>query len=116
MLIVISVVTVLSEIILSVINPIIIILMLSFVILSVVIHSFFMLIVIIPSFVILSILKRMLRVIMQRYISFFYSFENESWKHSIGLHHPLDGATNPKYKLLHFLTANFWNREEGPSF
>jgi len=24
-----------------------------------------------------------------------------------GLHHPLDGITNPKYKQLHFLTTNF---------
>ncbi len=111
MLIVISCVCVLSVIILS-----IIIVMLSFVILSVIIHSFLMLSVIIPSFFILSILKRLLCVIMQRYISFFYSFENESWKHPIGLYHPLDGVTNPKYKLLHFLTTNFWKREEGTSF
>jgi hypothetical protein len=26
----------------------------------------------------------------------------------IGLYHPLDGVTNPKYKLLHFLTTTFF--------
>ena len=25
------------------------------------------------------------------------------FKNPIGLHHPLDGITNPKYKLLHFI-------------
>jgi hypothetical protein len=34
----------------------------------------------------------------------------------IGLYHPLDDITNPKYKLLHFLTTNFLQREEGTSF
>jgi hypothetical protein len=36
----------------------------------------------------------------------------------IGLHHPLDGVTNPEYKLLHFiqLTNFFLQREEGTSF
>jgi hypothetical protein len=35
----------------------------------------------------------------------------------MGLDHPLDGVTNPKYKLLHFLTNNFFlQREEGTSF
>ncbi len=35
----------------------------------------------------------------------------------MGLDHPLDGITNPKYKLLHFLTTNFFlQREEGTSF
>ncbi len=28
---------------------------------------------------------------------------------SIGLHHPLDGVTNPEYKLLHFIQlTNFF--------
>jgi hypothetical protein len=36
---------------------------------------------------------------------------------AIGLYHPLDGITNPKYKLLHSLTANFFlKREEGTTF
>jgi hypothetical protein len=26
----------------------------------------------------------------------------------IGLHHPVDGVTNPKYKLLHFLTTKYF--------
>jgi hypothetical protein len=30
----------------------------------------------------------------------------------IRLYHPLDGITNPKYKLLHFLTANFFCKEK----
>jgi hypothetical protein len=35
----------------------------------------------------------------------------------IRLCHPLDGITNPKYKLLHILTAKtFLQREEGTSF
>ncbi len=35
----------------------------------------------------------------------------------IGLHHPLVGVTNPKYKLLHLLTTNYvFAREEGTSF
>jgi hypothetical protein len=31
----------------------------------------------------------------------------------IGLHHPLHGITNPKYKLLCFLTTIFLQREKG---
>jgi hypothetical protein len=27
---------------------------------------------------------------------------------TIGLHHPLDGVTNPKYKLLCFIQLNFF--------
>jgi hypothetical protein len=27
---------------------------------------------------------------------------------TIGLYHPLDGITNPKYKLLRFLTTNYF--------
>jgi len=35
----------------------------------------------------------------------------------MGLNHPLDGITNPKYELLHFLTTKFFlQREEGTSF
>jgi hypothetical protein len=34
----------------------------------------------------------------------------------MGLYHPLDGITNPMYKLLHFLTTIFLQREEGTSF
>ncbi len=36
----------------------------------------------------------------------------------IGLHHPLDGMTNPEYMLLRFiqLTNVFLQREEGTSF
>ncbi len=35
----------------------------------------------------------------------------------IGLHHPLDGVTNPEYKLLHFLNKYFSLQiEEGASF
>jgi hypothetical protein len=30
----------------------------------------------------------------------------------IGLHHPLDGVTNPKYKLLHFLTTISFDKEK----
>ncbi len=29
----------------------------------------------------------------------------EQYRVSIGPYHPLDGITNPKYKLLHFLTT-----------
>jgi hypothetical protein len=32
----------------------------------------------------------------------------------LGLDHPLDGVTNPKYKLLHLLKTE--KREEGTSF
>jgi hypothetical protein len=36
---------------------------------------------------------------------------------SLGLYHPLDGATNLKYKLLYFLTPNEKNfKEKGTSF
>jgi hypothetical protein len=31
---------------------------------------------------------------------------------SIGLQHPLDGVTNPKYMLLHFLTTKFLGKEK----
>ncbi len=35
----------------------------------------------------------------------------------IGLHHPLDGLTNPEYKLLRFIQLTiFLQREEGTSF
>jgi len=38
-------------------------------------------------------------------------------KHIMGLYHPLDGITNHKYKLLHFLTAQcFLQREEDTCF
>jgi hypothetical protein len=34
-----------------------------------------------------------------------------------GLHHPLDGITNPEYKLLRFIQlTNFLQTEEGTSF
>ncbi len=37
--------------------------------------------------------------------------------HKIGLHHPLDGITNPEYKLLCFIQLTiFLQREEGTSF
>jgi hypothetical protein len=36
--------------------------------------------------------------------------------YKIGLHHPLDDITNPKYKLLGFLTTIFLERDEGTSF
>jgi hypothetical protein len=36
---------------------------------------------------------------------------------AMGLDHPLDGVTNPKYKLLHFLTTKiFLQREEDTNF
>jgi hypothetical protein len=36
---------------------------------------------------------------------------------TIGHNHPLDGITNPEYKLLHFLQlTKFFAREEGTSF
>ncbi len=35
----------------------------------------------------------------------------------IGLHHPLDDVTNPKYKLLRFIQLTFsLQKEEGTSF
>jgi hypothetical protein len=34
----------------------------------------------------------------------------------MGLYRPLDGITNPKNKLLRFLTTKFLQREEGASF
>jgi hypothetical protein len=36
--------------------------------------------------------------------------------HLIGLYHPLDGITNPKNKLMCFITTNFLQRGEGTSF
>ncbi len=35
---------------------------------------------------------------------------------TIGLYHAPNGVTNPKYKLLHFLTTNFLQIEEGTNF
>jgi hypothetical protein len=35
---------------------------------------------------------------------------------SIGLHHPLDGVTNPEYKLLHFIQLNFFCKEKALAF
>jgi hypothetical protein len=38
-------------------------------------------------------------------------------KFEIGLHHPRDGVTNPKYKLLFFIHLTiFLQKEEGTSF
>jgi hypothetical protein len=34
----------------------------------------------------------------------------------IGLYYPLDSITNPKYKVLHFLTTKKMQRDEGTSF
>ncbi len=35
----------------------------------------------------------------------------------LGVYHPLDGATNAKYKLLHFFTTNyFFQKDEDTSF
>jgi hypothetical protein len=31
---------------------------------------------------------------------------------AIGLHHPLDGVTNPKYKLLHFIQITFFLKKK----
>jgi hypothetical protein len=33
-------------------------------------------------------------------------------KMRIGLYNPLDGVTNPQYKLLHFLTLTFFYKEK----
>ncbi len=35
---------------------------------------------------------------------------------TIGLKHLVDGVTNPKYKLLHFLTTKICLQSEGSSF
>ncbi len=40
-------------------------------------------------------------------------FVHDIYTMAIGLYHPLDGVFNPKHKLLHFLTTNFLQREEG---
>jgi hypothetical protein len=38
-------------------------------------------------------------------------------QHPTGLHHPLDGVTNPNYKLLRFIQLTiFLKKEEGTSF
>jgi len=40
----------------------------------------------------------------------------DAYRQRIGLYHPLDGITSPKYKLC-FLTAKIYlQREEGTSF
>jgi hypothetical protein len=31
---------------------------------------------------------------------------------TIGLHHPLDGVTNPEYKLLHFIQITIFCKEK----
>jgi len=36
--------------------------------------------------------------------------------YTIGLYQPLDGFTNPKCKLLDFLTTNFFFKREGTNF
>ncbi len=41
----------------------------------------------------------------------FYHCATGVW--SIGLHHPLDGVTNPEYKLLHFIQpSKFFCKED----
>jgi hypothetical protein len=37
---------------------------------------------------------------------------NEIMHHQIGLFHPLDGITNPKYKMLCFLTTKILKKEK----
>jgi hypothetical protein len=34
----------------------------------------------------------------------------------IGLYYPLNGVTNPQYKLLHFFTITFFNKEKALTF
>jgi hypothetical protein len=46
----------------------------------------------------------------------FQPFERRGKIISIGLYHPLDGVANPMYKLLHFLSNIFLQREEGANF
>jgi hypothetical protein len=41
---------------------------------------------------------------------------NLKMQSSIGLHQPLDGVTNPKYKLYYFVKTFFIQREQGTSF
>ncbi len=36
--------------------------------------------------------------------------------HQIGLHHPLDGITNPEYKLLHFIQLTIFRKKEALAF
>jgi len=44
-------------------------------------------------------------------------FEGKARANPIGLDHPLDGITNSKCMLLHFLTNKYFlQREEGTSF
>jgi hypothetical protein len=49
-----------------------------------------------------------------------FKLNSEAWHkmtHLIGLHHQLDGITNPEYKLMCFIQlSNFLQIEEGTSF
>ena len=44
------------------------------------------------------------------------NFETFLKPFKIGLYHPLYGITNPKHKLMCFLTTNFLQSDEGTSF
>ena len=44
-----------------------------------------------------------LNVIRPKLLIMILSEEKFITENAIGLHHPLDGVTNPKYKLLHFI-------------
>jgi hypothetical protein len=49
--------------------------------------------------------------------NFSLAFVRKAAAYLMGLYHPLDGLTNPKYNLLCFLTTKiFLGREEGTSF
>ncbi len=53
-------------------------------------------------------------VVMPNVVAPFY-LPSAGWNKT-GLHHPQDGVTNPKNKLLHFLTTFFLQNEKGTSF
>ncbi len=40
------------------------------------------------------------------------NFGDLNFKNSIGLHHPLDGVTNPKYRLLHFIQLTIFCKKK----
>ena len=60
---------------------------------------------------------KLIRRLFYHYAACWLALSNSRHWLSIGLYHPLDGVTNPKYNLLHFKQLTiFFQKEESPSF
>jgi hypothetical protein len=56
-----------------------------------------------------SFLTNCIKMLFRKKKTFVYSANISVVSDIIGLHQPLDGVTNPKYKLQCFVTTNFFS-------